>query len=262
MKKLGVSLFALFMVAAVSAQNNKSLPSRLAEKNIFNHLDVGVNVGTLGIGVDVAVPVGDYVRIRTGYNYMPRFTFHSNFNVETSNGNIGKLIEKVGKIDEKLEEYHIDINSPGFEEYKEMFDKFSKVEAKDYVTMELKPNLHQFKFLVDLMPFKNNKHWSFTAGFFVGPSTVGDATNQKKEALILEGINAYNHIYVDYAQYGIHGNYLRKDGDAKTDLFFKYGMAGFNLGTFADGDKAMMIPRKDNKVREQEIARYLMEVIE
>ena len=245
MKKLGVFLFALFMVAAVSAQDNKSLSSRMAEKNIFNHMDVGVNVGTMGIGVDVAVPVGDYVRIRTGYNYMPRFTINSKFNIGTRNGSISNIAEKAGKIDEKLTKYGIDINSSGLEEYKEKLDKFRNVEQKDYVQMELRPSLHQFKFLVDVMPFKNNKHWNFTAGFFVGPSIVGDACNQEDETLILEGINEYNSLYVNYPEHGIKGAYLHYDGKAKDDPFYKYGVAGFPLGKFSDGDVAMMIPDKD-----------------
>ena len=77
MKKLGVFLISLFMTAAVPAQDKGSLSSRLAQKGILNHMDVGVNAGTLGIGIDVAVPVGNYVRLRAGYNYMPRFTINS-----------------------------------------------------------------------------------------------------------------------------------------------------------------------------------------
>lgn len=252
MRKFGVLLFALSLPLVLSAQDNMFQTSSLAQKNILNHLDVGVNVGTLGFGIDVAAPIGDYVRVRAGYNYMPRFTINSNFNVETRNGSIKKLIEKVGKIDEKLAEYGIDINDEAFAEYKEMFEKFRNVEAKDYVTMGLKPNIHQFKFLVDVMPFKNNKHWNLTAGFFVGNSTVGDACNLEKETLILEGINLYNSVYAKYPKEGIKGTFLYKPDDpetAKNDPFFKYGMAGFNLGTFADGDRAMMVPGEDNTVR-------------
>ena len=100
MKKLGVFLFSLFMAAAVPAQDKGSLSSRLAQKNILNHMDVGVNVGTVGIGIDLAVPIGDYVRIRAGYNYMPRFTIHSDFSIETNNGgSLTNYIEKINKID-------------------------------------------------------------------------------------------------------------------------------------------------------------------
>lgn len=249
MRKIGTLLLVLSLATAVQAQEKKSLCARMNEKDILNHMDIGVNVGTVGVGIDVAVPVGKYVRVRAGYNYMPRFTLHTDFYIETSQGgSIKNLIEKVGKIDAKLAEYGVDINSEGLREYKEKFDKFQKIEAKDYVTMGLSPNLHQFKFLVDIMPFKN-KHWSFTAGFFVGPSEVGDACNLECETTLLEAINTYNNIYADYPEHGINGTYLHAIGNAKDDPFYRYGMAGFCLGTFADGDKAMMVPGEGNTVQ-------------
>ena len=244
MKKFSIFLLMLSMAASMLAQNK----SVLNEKNILNHMDVGVNVGTLGFGIDVAVPVGDYVRIRAGYNYMPRFSINSNFNVETRSGGVGKLIEKVGKIDEKLAEFGIDLNNKAYAEYKEMFDKFSQIEAKDYVTLGMKPTLHQFKFMVDVLPFKN-KHWSFTAGFYAGPAAVADAISLDKESLLLEAINAYNDIYREYPMKGINGTWLHQPGKAADDPFYKYGMAGFSLGTFKDGDKAMMVPGADNRAR-------------
>ncbi|MBQ5871462.1 MAG: hypothetical protein IIW69_03500, partial [Bacteroidaceae bacterium] len=217
----------------------------------FSHMDVGVNVGTTGLGIDVGVNVGNYVRLRAGYNYMPRISMNTDFTVETSKGGIGNLIDKIDRIEEKFEEHGIDMNSESFAEYKALFDKFSKVERKDYVTMALKPNLHQFKFMVDVMPFKNNKHWSFTAGFFVGPSTVGYAENLEKEVLMLEGVNAYNKIYMNYPEHGINGTWLQdwsKGPDKepwKDDPFYKHGLAGFCLGRFADGDMALMVPGED-----------------
>lgn len=257
MKKFGVLLFALSMMAGAWAQEKDASKatffSRLAGKGILNHMDVGVNVGTLGIGIDVAVPVGDYVRVRAGYNYIPRITLHSDFNIETSNGEVSNLWEKVGKINDKLVEYNIDLNDPGFESYKAMYDKFQHAELRDYVTMGLRPNVHQFKFLVDVLPFKNNKHWSFTAGFFVGPSEVGDACNLERETLILEGINAYNELYKNYPNEGIGSMGVRlrptNSVETKDDPFYRYGLAGFKLGTFEDGDMAMMVPGQDATVR-------------
>ena len=90
MKKFSIFLSMLSFAACMLAQDKTSV---VKDKNIFNHMDVGVNVGTMGIGIDVAMPVGDYVRIRAGYNYMPRFTINSDFNVETRSGGIGNLID-------------------------------------------------------------------------------------------------------------------------------------------------------------------------
>ena len=247
----------LLLATTVLAQDKMSLFSRMNQKNILNHMDVGVNVGTVGIGIDVAVPVGDYVRIRAGYNYMPRFNLHSNFPIETRGGSISGLLKKFDNIDEKLKNLPIDINSEAFRDYKLLLDKFRNIEPKDYVSMGMKPNLHQFKFLIDVLPFKNNKHWSFTAGFFVGPSVVGEAFNLEKETLLLEAINAYNSIYAQYPEKGlvtsenskITLNDPRYPETAKTDPFYKYGLAGFPLGYFADGEKAMMVPGVDNTVR-------------
>ena len=240
MKKLGLLLSALMLSGAMQAQET------VTDKNIFNHMDLGVNIGTVGIGIEVAVPVSNYVRIRAGYNYMPRFSLHANFPIETRNGGIGKYLEKIKNVDieKKAAEFGLDLNLPEFRQYKEMADKFSNVERKDQVTMNLKPNMHQFKFLVDVLPFVN-KHWNFTAGFFVGNSDIGDAKNQDKETLLLEAVNAYNQLYINYCQDGIGGNYHEK----LDDIFYKNGIAGIPLGYFANGNKAMMVPDKDGTVR-------------
>ena len=66
--------------------------------------------------------------------------------------------------------------------------------------MGMSPSLHQFNFLVDVMPFKNNKHWSFTGGFFAGSSIVGNACNIGKDTPVMQLINAYNDFYVDYGK--------------------------------------------------------------
>ena len=250
MKKLGVFLFSLFMAAAVPAQDKGSLSSRLAQKNILNHMDVGVNVGTVGIGIDLAVPIGDYVRIRAGYNYMPRFTIHSDFSIETNNGgSLTNYIEKINKIDidKKVEELGIDLDQPEFEPYKDAFNQFRDLEAKDYVTMGMRPNMHQFKFMVDVLPFKNNKHWNFTAGFFVGSPYIGDACNMEEETQLLQAVNTYNFFYTDYLYNGMnfagHG-----EVEQLTKIYTTNGITGFPIGYLEDGSKAMMVPNEDGTV--------------
>lgn len=259
MKKLGIFLCAMTLTTSVAAQSNiggtHSSTSVPSNRGILNHLDLGVSVGTTGVGVDVAMPVGNHLRVRAGYNYMPRFRFNSDFYIDTSHGSIGSLIEKIDQIEGKLEQYGVDINSENLAEYREMFETFSKIEKRDYVTMSFRPTMHQFKFMVDVLPFKN-KHWSFTAGFFAGPSVVADATNLESEQLMLQGINAYNEIYAKYPEHGINGNYLHRPGKEKDDPFYRYGMAGFCFGEFEDGDIAMMVPTEDATVKaEMEVSK-------
>ena len=251
MRKLGIFLFMLSVAAGVHAQEKTSLMSKLAQKNILNHMDVGVNVGTLGVGIDVAVPVGDYFRVRAGYNYMPSFTIHSDFSVETSNGgSIQKFFDKKDKIDEYLTQYNIDINAPEFAKYKGYLDKINNgdVELKDYVSMGMKPHLHQFKFLVDVMPFKKDKRWSFTVGFFAGPGNVANAFNLEKESSLLEAVTGYNDFYTDYFS---SGRNLAGHGevDKITSLLIENGIAGFRLGQFNDGDIAIMVPGEGGTAR-------------
>ena len=259
MKKFGVYVLMLLVATTVLAQDKMSLFSRMNQKNILNHMDVGVNVGTVGIGIDVAVPVGDYVRIRAGYNYIPRINLHSKFPVETRSGSrLSSFINKIGNIDDMLPEF-VDLNWPDFREEKELVEMYKngELKAKDYVTMDMKPNVHQFKFLVDVMPFKNNKHWSFTAGFFVGPSTVGEAINQQEETAILKAVNLYNsRYYRDYVLNKMRFGFvdadgvMHKQGEKRwTEFIQRNGLAGFSLGYFADGEKAMMVPGADNTVQ-------------
>lgn len=257
-KKFGALAILLSVAAVVQAQEEVGEITR--DNGIFNHMDVGVNVGTLGIGIDVAVPVGDYVRIRAGYNFMPKFSLHSNFNVETSNGGkASSFMSKFTKINQYLSEYGIDLNQPEFKEEKELLEQFQngKLEPKDDVSASMKPNLHQFKFLVDVMPFEYNRHWSFTAGFFVGPSVVGTARNSDKETAILKAVNLYNsRYYRDYVLNDMSFRFTDENGEHNaeitplTDFVTRNGLAGFTLGTFkSDGRKALMLPGQDATAR-------------
>lgn len=264
MRILGVFLSILSLSTALLAQEKQSVTSLLAQKGILNHMDVGVTAGTMGIGIDLAVPVGDYVRIRAGYSYMPRFTINSNFRVETSNGSFGETTLQTfnankDKLAAILNEPPFD--QPKYQKYKEIFGKISDMELHDYVTMGLQPNMHQFKFLVDVMPFKNNKHWSFTTGFFVGPSNIGSACNAEKETTTLEGILAYNELYKEVCkqEFPVDEIYINIAG-TNTELLGimkSSGVAGFPLGYFENGDKAMMVPAPNATVRaEMEISKF------
>lgn len=270
MKKFGLFLIVLLQSAAMSAQEVAFSPAPVADdgvaqakrmgtvdaelmraakqdKNILNHLDVGVNVGTTGIGINVAAPIGDYVRVRLGYDYMPRFQFKSDFTVETTSGNMQKIIDKWNNIDvdkkvQEMREKGYDIDN--YPDYKALLEKFRNVKLHDQVTMGIKPNVHQFKFLVDVMPFKRNKHWSITAGIYVGSSKMGDACNLDKEKEILEGVVAYNELYIGFC----NGTYTDEIAGV-TDRLINTGIAGFRIGNFEDGDIALMVPGEDATAR-------------
>ncbi len=67
MKKLALFAlgFAMLLPASVKAQDSE----------MFNHLSLGVSLGTDGIGFEAAAPIGRYVQARTGISFMPAFSY-------------------------------------------------------------------------------------------------------------------------------------------------------------------------------------------
>lgn len=47
----------------------------------FNSVAVGLNVGTTGIGFDVATPIGNYLALRAGVDFMPGFSMNGDVDV-------------------------------------------------------------------------------------------------------------------------------------------------------------------------------------
>ena len=213
-------LFGLSIALSASAQD------------YFNHMNLGVNVSSTGIGADIAMPVGDFVRVRAGFTYMPKFNINSNFKVDFT-GNVSE---------------------DKFRRMKDMMSYVTGEPMKDNIDMKLTPTWTQFKFLVDVMPFKNNKHWSFTVGFYAGPSTIGEAINDPTDCATLVGINMYNNMYIKackgeplFRYEDSNGKYHSLDVGGLSDHLIEARMMGAPMGTFADGSKAVMVPNRYNQ---------------
>ena len=153
-------------------------------QNMFNHLDLGVTLGTTGIGLDAAMPVGDYVKLRTGFEVMPRFNYDMNFGVESFDGT------------------GTSIDQSTFNRMADVLYGLTGFKVDQNITMKGKPTMWNFKFMVDVYPFKNNKHWHVTAGFHWGPSKIAEAVNAQEDSPSLFAVGMYNHIYdVAYADW-------------------------------------------------------------
>ncbi len=48
---------------------------RVDEFGIFDHLSIGLNLGTNGVGLDLAAPVTEYLQVRAGYNFFSGFKY-------------------------------------------------------------------------------------------------------------------------------------------------------------------------------------------
>lgn len=220
------------------------------DNKILNHLDLGVTLGTTGIGIDAAMPLGDYVKVRAGFTYMPKFTvpFHFDLMSYTSDGSA--------------------VSQSTFDNAKTLLDNLAGFEVNQRVTINGKANMYMFKLLFDIYPFKTNKHWNVTAGFYIGNKKVGTAINDIVEAPTLVAVGIYNGLYdyvttTDFIAEPIYDTYyLDPDvADVLKEKFESYGRMGIHAGYFshdiyddegnlvhAKGDPYLMEPDSDGTV--------------
>ena len=109
------------------------------DKNILNHLDGSITLGTTGLGVDLAMPIGNSVQVRTGFTFFPHYEQTMHFGVEVGDDSDPAVQdEKFNKLSQTLNE---------------MF----AFEVDRNVDMKGKPTMKNFKMLVDVFPFKNKQ---------------------------------------------------------------------------------------------------------
>ena len=53
------------------------------ERNVFRHLDIGVSVGSTGLGLDLSTHVTDYLRVRAGVDFTPHIAFPMSFSLQS-----------------------------------------------------------------------------------------------------------------------------------------------------------------------------------
>ena len=200
------------------------------EHNILQHLDVSLTTGSTGIGFDVASAVGDYVQVRAGYEFMPRFHKNLKFNL-TVGGEPARQYDSEGnRVITK------------FDKMKELLYQFTGYDVEDHVDMIGTPTMNNFKFMVDVTPLKEYKNWHITAGFFWGPSQFARAENSTEAMVSLLSVGMYNSMYekavegkplIDLSELGFEGISIGGEFQEKIyDKFKSYGRLGFSLGTF------------------------------
>ena len=151
--------------------------------NSFKHLELSLTLGTAGVGLDVAVPVSQIVQVRIGYDYMPQFKKQLRMNLAGGgeaarqyNGQGNRIKTKFDKIQQYL--------------YEE-----TGMEIDDHILLTGQLSMHNLKALVDVYPFKYNKHWHFTAGVYYGPAQVAKAEVADESVTTLSLMESYNREY-------------------------------------------------------------------
>lgn len=94
-KKLFVTGFAALAIAlfAMPAQAQ----DKVEEFGIFDHLSVGLTLGTTGIGLDVAAPVTEYLQVRAGYDFLSGIKYKEDIDYRAK-GQPTKKTEAEGKL--------------------------------------------------------------------------------------------------------------------------------------------------------------------
>ena len=176
-------LVITFLAGALTSVGQTAETNQKNTLGYFDHLDLSVTLGTSGIGFDLATPIGNYVQLRAGYEFMPQIHFPVDFPIEVG----GEPAEKYDASGKRVESR--------FDRLAKNLKELTGYDVDNHVEMIGKPTMNNFKLLVDVFPFKNNKHWHFTAGFYLGPSQFARADNAIEAMPSLMAVDMYNHMY-------------------------------------------------------------------
>lgn len=174
---IGFGVCTLATAQSNNASSENTAASRVLRNGIFNHIDFAVTAGTSGFGFEFATPVTDWVRLRAGGVFRPLEHHTATFGMEVAEG------------------LSTEMNNSRFNKLANMMETFTGYTPKSRVEMEGDLSMNNFKFLVDVFPFKNNRHWHVTVGFYYGNGTLIEAKNTAESMNTLTAIATYNNMY-------------------------------------------------------------------
>ena len=162
----GTALVLLSMQARAQSEEWKA----------FRHLDLGLSVGTTGYGLELAAPVCDFLKVRTGINYLPSVEVPMHFDIMVGN-------------DPKT-------SQSKFNRMAGLLESLTGQKVDSQIDMIGKPmHFWNWDVLFDLYPLKNNKHWRITAGFYLGAKHIAKAYNTTEDMPSLMAVGMYNSMY-------------------------------------------------------------------
>lgn len=239
-RRLSVCLILnLLLLTSVSAreiqQHEPEYVSPISRSVLFRHLDLGVSVGTTGLGINFASGITENIRVRAGFDFIPRFTVPLSFSLQsyTDGG----------------------VHSGNFATMQNYMKRLTGIDVDDRVEMDGKPLMYNFKLIFDVYPWAD-KGWRFSAGMYIGSKKVAKSLNTMGEMPSLLAVNIYNHFYdyfmeTDFYETPIYGDFYLDPflvEDVRADLE-ENGHMGIHIGDFKDGKPYMMQPDKDGMVK-------------
>lgn len=212
-----------------------NLASWCKEKEVFSSMDVGISLGSMGLGVSFTSPVTKWTNIRAGIDWLPKFQLPLYFSLDT---------------------YTDGMATGNFNNVAQMLYDQTGIEMDETVKMNGVGAMLNFKFIVDVFPIPSNRHWHISAGFYAGTSKIGKAFNDYDEKPTLVALNIYNRAYEYFTNlesiYDVPlggGNYMDPELVEKLqERFHKYGRLGIHIGDFKDGTPYIMEPSPEGSV--------------
>ena len=206
------------------------------EHKVFNRLSAGIEIGTMGVGLELRAPVTKWVDVRAGVAWLPKFSVPMSFNLNTYSGGMP---------------------TGNFNHVASMLYDLTGLEIDETVKMKGTGSMLNFKFIVDVYPIPNNRHWRLSAGFYAGTSQIARAINTKEEKPTLVALNIYNRAYSYFTNPDLSifdvplggGAYMDPDlVERLQSKFESYGRMGVHIGDFKDGTPYIMEPAPDGTV--------------
>lgn len=236
-----MTLVALSLPLTMIAQDEKSEDTN----TLLKHLDVGVTMGTTGIGIDLATPICKDVQFRTGFAFIPHFDYNMQFDMETYT----------------TDENNVNKFSSNFTKISDLMKTITGYDINQQIDMIGQPRFYNFKFLVDVFPFRNKK-WHITGGFYLGSSTIAKAYNTTEDMPTLLGVNIYNKLYnymttEQYLDQPIYNEtYLDpKLGEQIKTKMQSYGRLGVHIADYKNEDGStvenpcVLVPDQDGMMK-------------
>ena len=226
-------LFFLSVFCSISL-HSQNIPVQKESVKAFEHLDLSVSAGVLGIGVEASAPLNSFLNLRAGMHYMPKFNPKMSFGVGLEDGAAGP------------------VSKDKFDEITSIFTGFTGCEVDDAIDMIGEPTMFNASLLLDIAPFKD-KRWHLTMGVFAGPSRIAKAYNTTEDMPSLFSVLVYNKMYESAYNdepmfvYGDKSVYL--DPEIANKLI-DYGRMTINIGDMADGSgSCRLMPNSESMMK-------------
>ena len=205
------------------------------DNKVADKLDAGFSLSSMGIGLEVKTRATKWAEIRTGVDWFPRFNVPLSFDLNT---------------------YSEGIPTGNFNHVAELLYDMTGIEMDEIVHMNGRGSMVNFKFMVDIFPVPENRHWRVTAGFYAGTSMIARTANTYEEKPTLVGLNIYNRAYEYFTNLQSifdvplgGGNYMDPELVQKLQTRFReYGRMGIHIGDFKDGTPYIMDPAPDGSI--------------